>query len=266
MFWVRFRSAVILTIITLAALIVGDYLLFGILLVISLIGVRELYKVFKMENSILGAIGYLAVVAWYSLLVFDLGDNALFMLILMLMVVMATFVFTYPKFETEQVMASIFGVIYVAVMLSYMYQVRMLEDGFWLVWLIFIGSWISDTAAYCVGMLIGKHKLSPVVSPKKSIEGSVGGIVGSALVGAIYAFAIQDKLHMGINPVLAFTVIGAASSVISQVGDLAASAIKRKHDIKDYGTLIPGHGGILDRFDSVIFTAPIVYYLATFFM
>ena len=70
---------------------------------------------------------------------------------------------------------------------------------------------------------------------------------------------------MDFNPILAFAIIGAASSVISQIGDLAASAIKRKHDVKDYGTLIPGHGGILDRFDSVIFTAPIVYYLAVFF-
>ena len=179
---------------------------------------------------------------------------------------MATFVFNYAKFDTHQVMVTLFGVVYVAIMLSYMYQVRMLEDGFWLVWLIFIGSWISDTAAYCVGMLIGKHKLAPVVSPKKSIEGSVGGILGSAIVGAIYAVCIKNKLHMEFNPVVAFAIIGAASSVISQIGDLAASAIKRKHDIKDYGTLIPGHGGVLDRFDSVIFTAPIVYYLATFFM
>jgi phosphatidate cytidylyltransferase len=153
-----------------------------------------------------------------------------------------------------------------AIMLSFIYQVREMNNGIWLVWIIFIGSWISDTAAYCVGMLIGKHKLSPIVSPKKSIEGSIGGIVGSALVGAIYAICVKSKLDMSFNPIIAFSIISAASSVISQIGDLAASAIKRKHDIKDYGTLIPGHGGILDRFDSVIFTAPIVYYLATFFM
>jgi phosphatidate cytidylyltransferase len=266
MFWVRFRSAVVLVIITLAALIVGNYLLWGILLAVAMIGVRELYKVFKMENSHLGIVGYIAVAAWYTLLLFDLADYGMLLLIAMVMVIMATFVFTYPKYETEQVMASIVGVIYVAMMLSFMYQVGMLEDGFWLVWLIFIGSWISDTAAYCVGVCIGKHKLAPVVSPKKSIEGSVGGIVGSALVGAIYALCIKNKLHMEFNPIIAFTIMGAASSVISQIGDLAASAIKRKHDIKDYGTLIPGHGGVLDRFDSVIFTAPIVYYLATFFM
>ena len=86
---------------------------------------------------------------------------------------------------------TLFGIIYVSMMLSYVYQTRAMDNGLWLVWLVFIGSWISDTAAYCVGVLIGKHKLSPVVSPKKSIEGSVGGIIGSALFGAIYALCIK---------------------------------------------------------------------------
>lgn len=266
MFWVRFRSAVILVIIALAALILGSYLLFGISMIISIIGLRELYKVFKIENSVLGYVGYTATVVWYVLLSFNKGDYAIPMLIATLMVVMATFVFNYAKYETNQVMATLFGVIYVSMMLSYVYQIRMLDNGVWLVWLVFVGSWISDTAAYCVGVLIGKHKLAPVVSPKKSIEGSIGGIIGSALVGVIYALIIQSKLKMDFNPIVAFGIIGAASSVISQIGDLAASAIKRKHDIKDYGTLIPGHGGVLDRFDSVIFTAPIVYYLAVFFV
>jgi len=261
MFWTRFRSAVILTAIALAAIIIGDYLLWGICLCISIIGVRELYRVFKIENTLLGYVGYGFTLIWYLLLNFDLGNLSQMLLIAMIMVIMCVFVFTYPKYETEQIMASIFGVIYVAMMLSFIYQVRMLNNGIYYVWIIFIGSWISDTAAYCVGMLIGKHKLSPVVSPKKSIEGSIGGIVGSALVGAIYAFIIKDNLTMSFNPVIVIAIVSAASSVISQIGDLAASAIKRKHDIKDYGTLIPGHGGILDRFDSVIITAPIIYYL-----
>ena len=265
MFWVRFRSAVILVIIALAALIVGDNLLFAVLLAISIIGLRELYKVFNFQNTLLAGAGYLATLVWYVMLFFNKADFAALLLIASLMVIMCIFVFTYPKYETNQVMATLFGVIYVSMMLSYIYQIRLMDNGLWLVWLVFIGSWISDTAAYCVGMLIGKHKLAPVVSPKKSIEGSIGGIIGSALVGAIYALVVQNKLKMEFNPIIAFAIIGAASSVISQIGDLAASAIKRKHDVKDYGTLIPGHGGILDRFDSVIFTAPIVYYLAVFF-
>ena len=101
--------------------------------------------------------------------------------------------------------------------------------------------------------------MSPVLSPKKSVEGAVGGVVGAALLGAIYAAVVQ-------GPMLEYAVICAIGALISMVGDLAASAIKRNHNIKDYGTLIPGHGGIMDRFDSVIFTAPVIYYLSMFMM
>ena len=127
--------------------------------------------------------------------------------------------------------------------------------------MIFIGSWGSDTCAYLVGCAIGKHKIVPKLSPKKSLEGCIGGILGSALLGAVYALVFTKQLTLFANPVVACAVIGAASSVLSQLGDWAASAIKRNYDIKDYGKLIPGHGGIMDRFDSVIFTAPLVYYL-----
>ena len=130
----------------------------------------------------------------------------------------------------------------------------MLSDGGVVVWLIFLSSWGCDTCAYCVGVLIGKHKMAPKLSPKKSVEGGIGGIVGAALLGALFALAVNRFGGAFVSPV---------GGAISQVGDLAASAIKRNHEIKDYGKLIPGHGGILDRFDSVIFTAPVIYYLAT---
>ena len=97
---------------------------------------------------------------------------------------------------------------------------------------------------------------------RQSIEGSIGGIVGAALVGAAFGAYMDYALAIG-NLAIALAIVGGVGSVISQVGDLAASAIKRNHDIKDYGKLIPGHGGIMDRFDSVIFTAPITYFLLT---
>jgi phosphatidate cytidylyltransferase len=138
----------------------------------------------------------------------------------------------------------------------------MLDDGILLVWLIFIGAWGSDTCAYCVGILIGKHKIFPLLSPKKSLEGCIGGIVGAALLGFIYATVFKSSILGVQNPQIAYAVICGISSVISQLGDLAASAMKRNHDVKDYGTLIPGHGGVLDRFDSIIFVAPVVYLLS----
>ena len=120
--------------------------------------------------------------------------------------------------------------------------------------LIFICSWGCDTCAYAVGILFGKHKMAPVLSPKKSVEGGIGGIVGAALLGAAYGLVFHLDWQ-------GCVILCAAGGAVSQIGDLAASAIKRNHDIKDYGHLIPGHGGILDRFDSVIFTAPIIYVL-----
>lgn len=162
-------------------------------------------------------------------------------------------------------MLAFFGLFYVAVMLSYVYQIRMLEQGAFLVWLVFLCSWGCDTCAYCVGVTMGKHKMAPVLSPKKSVEGGIGGVLGAALLGAVYALAI-NKFGGASADVLTYALICGVGGVISQVGDLAASAIKRNHDIKDYGKLIPGHGGILDRFDSVIITAPIIFYMATILM
>ena len=113
-------------------------------------------------------------------------------------------------------------------------------------------------------MLFGKHKLAPVLSPKKSIEGAVGGVAGAALLGLAYGLVLGTHMEEFDNPVVACAISCAIAAVISQIGDLAASAIKRNHDIKDYGHLIPGHGGILDRFDSMIFTAPAIYFALTF--
>ena len=133
-----------------------------------------------------------------------------------------------------------------------------------MVWLIFLCSWGCDTCAYCVGVLIGKHKMAPKLSPKKSIEGAIGGVAGAALLTILYGFLFQEQMKLSVEYILVLAGISAIGALISMVGDLAASAVKRNYDIKDYGKLIPGHGGILDRFDSVIFTAPIIYYLALY--
>ena len=102
--------------------------------------------------------------------------------------------------------------------------------------------------------------MSPKLSPKKSVEGLLGGIFGSALIGALYGIFFNAKVYELTNAPLIFAVAGAVGAGFAVIGDLTASAIKRNNDIKDYGKLIPGHGGIMDRFDSIIFTAPIVYY------
>ena len=260
MFLTRLKSGIVLMAITIALLVYGGYPLFFVITGISLIGLFELYRTVGMEKTLPAVVGYISSIVIDILILDNYHEHLLMWLIFTLMVLMACYVIAFPKFDSNQMVMLFFGLIYVTVMLSFVFKVRFVKDGILLVWLIFIGAWGSDTCAYCVGKLIGKHKMPSKLSPNKTIEGCVGGIIGAALLGFIFAVIFfKDK-----NIWWELPIIGAASSVISQIGDLTASAIKRNHDIKDYGKLIPGHGGILDRFDSIIFTAPIVYYLVAF--
>ena len=154
--------------------------------------------------------------------------------------IMSVYVFGFPKYHANQVMNAYFALIYAPVMLSFVFLTRELENGIYLVWMIFISSWISDTFAYLTGVMIGRHKLAPVLSPKKSIEGSVGGIVGAALFGVLFGAYLDSTLGQEQYMVI-LAAVGGVGSVISQVGDLAASAIKRNHEIKDYGKFIHAH-------------------------
>ena len=262
MFKTRLLSGIVLVLLALLFIIHGGYLLLTVLGIISLIGLFELYRVFGIEKSAPGIVGYVAAIVYYLNLVFDFIPDSMMFVMALLIVCMCVFVFGYPKFHANQIIAAFFGVFYVAVMLSCIYETRSLEGGKYLVWLIFLCSWGCDTCAYCVGMLFGKHKMAPVLSPKKSIEGAVGGVLGAALLGAIYAAATGAYNPNPAHTPLIYAIICGVGALVSMVGDLAASAIKRQENIKDYGTLIPGHGGILDRFDSVIFTAPAIYFLA----
>ena len=155
MFKTRLLSGIVLVIILIATVGYGGYVLFGVLAAISLIGMSELYKVVDVHTKALGAVGYIGAVCYYGLLFTGQMEWMTALTILFLVAVMAVYVFAFPAFRTEQVMVAFFGLFYVAVMLSYVYQTRMLPDGHVAVWLIFLSSWGCDTCAYCVGMLIG---------------------------------------------------------------------------------------------------------------
>ena len=266
MFKTRLFSGIVLVALALVLIITGGDLLLVSTLVISYIGMFELYRIFHIEKSAPGIIGYLAATVYYCNLRFEFIPDLMMFVLGFFMLLMFAYVFTYPKYKTEQIMAAFFGVFYVAVMLSYVYQTRMLAAGAYIVWLIFLCSWGCDTCAYCVGMLIGKHKMSPKLSPKKSIEGAVGGVIGAALLTILYGMIFKSAMNSTQTHVFIMAGISAVGALISMVGDLTASAIKRNYEIKDYGKLIPGHGSILDRFDSVIFTAPVIYFLAANFI
>lgn len=261
MFWTRLGSGAVLMALTIALLAYGGFPLFWVITAVSVIGLFELYRTVGMEFTPPAFICYISGVILDILLLDDLYKYLFLWLIMTLMVLMACYVIAFPKFNSEQITMLFFGLVYVTLMLAFVFKVRFIENGIFLVWLIFIGAWGSDTCAYCTGKLIGKHKVPSKLSPNKTVEGCIGGVIGAALIGFIYALCLYSDKNFWWQ----FAVIGAMGSVISQVGDLAASAIKRNHDIKDYGKLIPGHGGILDRFDSIIFTAPVVYILVEVF-
>lgn len=275
MFWKRFASSVVLVIMLASLMYFGGNFLFLFLVVVSFVAYFEMQKAMKVHSknklkkgiNALEVIGCLSILAYYGVRYFGETETYIMLTItLSIILSMMVYVFTFPKFHANQVVASIFAFIYAPIMLSYIYLTRELDHGIYIVWLIFVSSWICDTCAYLVGMTIGKHKLAPTLSPKKSIEGAIGGIAGSAIVGFIYALVLVQLNVVEQSYMWIFPFISAVGAVISQIGDLAASAIKRNQEIKDYGAVIPGHGGIMDRFDSVIFTAPMIYYLAVFLL
>ncbi len=270
MFSKRLFSSIVLVILAFAVILPGNYVLGIALLGISIVAFHELINAYeKNENKINGLLkitGLSGTILYYLFLIFEFDLIWLaFIVVMTFLSLMAVYVFLFPRYRVEEVLHTLFSFFYAPVLLSFLYLTRQMQYGEFIVWMIFISSWICDTCAYITGMLFGKHKLAPILSPKKSVEGAIGGIAGSALVGALFGFFIEPI--MGFDGIaVIFAVIGACGAIISQIGDLAASAIKRNYELKDYGKLIPGHGGIMDRFDSVIFAAPIIYFLAVFFI
>ena len=269
MFWTRLFSGVALIIIAFVVLFIGGPVTGVFAMLLSLVGVFEFCRVYGIEKRSPAVFAYAWTVIYYVTLMlgnmkingFTLSFLVLPIMITYLLAILAVYVFRYPEYHDREIMASFMSFFYVSVMLSYLYKIRVMEDGGYYVVLIFLCSWGNDTLAYCVGMLFGKHKMSPKLSPKKSVEGLIGGIIGAGLLGCLYGFFLNGKVNTPYNINITLFIVCALGAIPAVIGDLAASAIKRNNDVKDYGKLIPGHGGVLDRFDSMIFTAPIIYYL-----
>jgi len=162
--------------------------------------------------------------------------------------------------------AAIFSGLVFPLMLSCLLRLRLLPDGEILVWVPLAISFGSDTCAYFCGMAFGKHKMAPLVSPHKTVEGGIGGLAGGVL--GLLLLKLIVSLAGGAFPVAVWqlVVLGILASAVSEIGDLSFSVIKREYGVKDYGKLLPGHGGVLDRFDSVTFVAPLAYLLLFFFL
>ena len=247
-------------------------------LALALLAVIATFEVLRVIGAhkifALSIPAYLISVAFPLTTYFVDSNNSLEFLLILAAVVfvylvwlMGVSVFSKGKIAFSKVSETLVGVTYVAVSFTSLSLIRYINHNFgvFLVVLVFVISWTCDTAAFAVGSLIGKHKLIPEISPKKTVEGAIGGVVFSALLCALYGLGLDlviEKIQVNYLYLILFGII---LSVVSQLGDLIASLIKREYDVKDYGRIFPGHGGVLDRFDSVLAVSTILLILSIVF-
>ncbi|MHC1721227.1 MAG: phosphatidate cytidylyltransferase [Clostridiaceae bacterium] len=260
----RYVGALIISPILIFLFLGGIYLKIFVLAV-SLAGMYEFYKVTKLKSiNPLSYVGYSLCILYQLTIGMYTDFNFMFFALIFALMLMFCITVFDTKYNFIDIAVTALGFLYIGVFFSFIVLVSNKQFGYYFVWLIFISSWVCDTSAYYSGKFFGKTKLCPKVSPKKTVEGAIGGLLGSALSCGIFGFCISQ---FGVDvSLMHFVFIGILSGIFSQFGDLTASSVKRFLGVKDYSNLIPGHGGILDRFDSILFSALTVFYYLTFIL
>lgn len=257
----RVLSALVGIPIILGAVYLGGawYALF--LLLVANLGIYEYTRLIRSRGFGLPAWpGYFGASSIIVLL-FLQQQVLLFHMFMLIMVLLFTAVLVYfEKINFWESAVIFWGIIYLGGLLGFMLLLRMLPQGAVYTYMLLIGVWLNDTFAYFVGIKWGRHKLAPRISPQKSVEGSLAGISGTVLIALLAAWFLPGVIPL---PVWKAVLFGFGTAVFAQLGDLMESALKRQFQVKDTGQLIPGHGGIMDRFDSLMLAAPFVY---AFFM
>lgn len=239
------------------------------LAIVTLIGVYEMLDCTKMKkNPFIAVPLYIAAVAAPFLMRHFRGEffshlpKLIISMLLFVLYILTVIVFSNGKLDIGEVLAAVMLSLYIIGALTCIMYVRDLENGgyYWI--FAFIGAWITDIFAYFTGRFFGKHKLIPEISPKKTVEGSIGGTVFCVLGFVVYAVILRECFNINVN-ILICSITGFVSAIVSQIGDLSMSAIKRHYGIKDFGNILPGHGGILDRFDSIMAVAVVLAIFST---
>ncbi len=274
--WTRIGSGIVLAVILAVFILLGGYFFFGFCLLLSVLGAYEFYRLFSMQRSPAAVLGMIFGIAVFVLNVYPVGLRITPVVVLCVITFGALYVFRFGKTDRDQMMKGIFGVFYPFYLFSFFAKLRLLNGGLYLICLLLICAFGSDIFAYVFGMLFGKHKMAPVLSPKKSWEGFFGGTFSAVLLAFLFGFLFRNEwagsFRLSFLPetlrtsTFIFPLAALFTVPMGVIGDLFASAFKRETGIKDYSNLIPGHGGILDRFDSVLFAAPVLYYLIRLFV
>ena len=249
----------------LLVLLIGDKIVVDIALsIIALLAMSEYFNAIAKGSKPVRWLGYLScfsiafihvVPKEYLNMIVTLGVPTI------LIVLFAQVVATEMRTTFKDIAYTFIGIFYVVFFIMFVAFIDGMPNGKILIWYVILAAWGTDIFAYLIGKHFGKHKFSKV-SPKKSIEGCIGGTVGAVILMLIYTYVANTYWGMNYS-YLFITGIGIILSLVGQIGDFAASSIKRFVDIKDYSNLIPGHGGMLDRIDSLIFLAPFAYALFT---
>ena len=248
----------------------NKYIIDVLIAIIAIISMHEYINCVKKKSNPISWIMYIAAasIAILHLIPLLYIQKYLMLVIVSIMVILFLhIIITEMKINVQDMAFTIMGILYIVgftvfVPLLYGYSECCIENvGKYFIWYIFMATWGTDVFAYLSGKFFGKHKFNKI-SPKKSIEGCIGGTIGGVLLVLGYTFVLNNYFDMGINYLL-ISGIGLILSIIGQIGDFAASSFKRYSEIKDFSNLIPGHGGMIDRNDSVIFAAPFAYYLLT---
>lgn len=258
-----------------AILVFGNTIVIDIFFsIVAVISIREFYGAFEKGETAkpIKWIGYLIALSIAVLRMFHLESslvppdtnmiNMMFALIILaLFVVFFHVLNSGMKRNVMDSAVTIFGIVYIPALLMFLAILRTSKNGMFLIWYVIICGWATDVFAYLAGKFFGekKHKFSKI-SPNKSIEGCIAGAIGAMIVSLIYTIICNTYFFTNISYIY-IIIISLVLSAIGQVGDFAASSIKRYNNIKDYSNLIPGHGGMLDRIDSILFIAPIAYML-----
>ena len=261
----RIITAIVIVALIIPIVIFSSTVVFPIALaIVNLIGVYEMLGCTKMRKKhFLSVPLYMFAVVVPFLLrylrseMFEILPKMVILLLLFVLYLLSVVVFSRTEMHIGEVFASAMLSIYVIGACSCIMYIRDFEYGEFLWLFIFIGAWVTDVFAYFTGMLLGKHKLIPAVSPKKTVEGSIGGIVFCVAAFVIYGLILNHFFDPNVK-IIPIAVTGLVASIVSQIGDLSMSVIKRNYGIKDFGTIFPGHGGILDRFDSIMAVAVIL--------
>lgn len=261
----RIITGIFLLLFLLLMCVLADTEVFTVALaLVTLIGVYEMLDCTKLKKNLFISIPlYLIAVAAPFLMrhlraeVFDHLPKIVIAFLLFILYVLAVVVFSHGKLDITEAIAGTMLSLYIIGAMACIMYVRDLKNGeyYWI--FLFMGAWVTDVFAYFTGKFFGKHKLNPEISPKKTIEGSIGGTVFCVIFFVVYAIILREVYHIPVN-VLICGVTGLLAAIVSQIGDLSMSAIKRHYGVKDFGNLLPGHGGILDRFDSIIAVAVVL--------